>query len=132
MIGIDTNILARAILEDDPKWTPVAQRFLAADLTAEAPGYVNLVTLAELLWTLKKSGRFNRQKQAELIFSLLAAENLIIERPDLVTRALAAFEAGGAGFADYLIAELNTAAGASHTVTIDGKAGSRPMFQPLN
>jgi predicted nucleic-acid-binding protein len=131
LIGIDTNILARAILQDDPKWTPVAQRFLSVDLTADAPGYVNLVTLVELIWTLGKSRQFNRTKLSELITSLLAAENLIVERPDLVTRALAAFEAGGAGFADYLIAELNAAAGATHTVTIDGKAGSRPMFQPL-
>lgn len=132
MIGIDTNVLARAILQDDPKWTPVAQRFLARDLTSEFPGYINIVTLVELIWTLGKSRQFDRAKLAELITGLLAAENLIVERPDVVTRALAAFEASGAGFADYLIAELNAVAGARPTVTIDSKAGSRPMFQPLN
>ncbi len=132
MIGLDTNVIARTILNDDPKWSPVAIDFMLNKLTSENPGYINLITLVELVWTLKKLPAYNRRGMVDTIAGLLAAENLVVERPDLVTRALAAFEAGGAGFADYLIAELNTAAGATHTVTIDGKAGSRPMFQPLN
>lgn len=132
MIGLDTNVIARTILNDDPKWSPIAIDFMLNRLTPENPGYINLITLVELVWTLRKYPGYNRKGMVDTVVGLLAAENLVIERPDLVTRALAAFEAGGAGFADYLIAELNTAAGASHTVTIDGKAGSRPMFQPLN
>ncbi|MDR3495656.1 MAG: type II toxin-antitoxin system VapC family toxin [Ancalomicrobiaceae bacterium] len=132
MIGLDTNVLARAILVDDPIWTPKAQRFLVHEITAESPGYVNLVTLAELAWTLRKSGGFDRSRLADVVVGLLGAENIVVERPDLVSRALSVYRSGGAGFADYLIAELNSAAGANCTVTIDAKAGSRPMFTPLS
>lgn len=131
MIGIDTNVLARTILNDDPKWSPIAIHFTLHELTADNPGFVNLVTLVELLWTLRKSAQFGRDRQVEVIIGLLAAENIVVERSDLVARALASFKSGGAGFADYLIAELNSAAGADYTVTIDSRAGTRPMFTPL-
>lgn len=131
MIGLDTNVLARAILIDDAAWSPVAQRFLTNDLTPDRPGYINLVTLAELIWTLRKSGGYNRVKLAEVVMGLLAAQNLVVERADLVARALFSFQAGGPGFADCMIAELNSAAGALETVTIDGKAGKISHFVPL-
>ncbi|WP_237153396.1 PIN domain-containing protein [Oryzibacter oryziterrae] len=132
MIGIDTNVLARAILEDDPVWTPIAQTFLTQRLSAAEPGYVNQVTLVELVWTLRKTGKLGRAQLARVIAGLLAAENIVVERAELVARALRSYEIGGAGFADYLIAELNLAAGVTTTVTIDGKAANSPLFTPLS
>lgn len=131
MIGVDTNILARTILNDDPTWSPISIDFMLRRLTTEEPGYVNLLVLAELVWTLRRVGRFGREQLVEVIAGLLAAENLVVERADLVGRALTAYRAGGSGFADCLIAELNAAAGASHTVTIDTVAAKHPPFQPL-
>lgn len=131
MIGLDTNVLARAILVDDPVWTPLAQRFLTEALTTDRPGYVNLVTLAELVWTLRKSGGYSRERLADVVAGLLAAQNIVLERADVVVRALTVFQAGGPGFADCLIAELNSTAGAVHTVTIDGKAKNSTHFVSL-
>ncbi len=131
MIGLDTNVLVRAILNDDATWSPIAQRFLTNSLTADRPGYINLVTLAELIWTLRKSGGYTRAKLAEIVTGLLAAQNLTIERSDLVARALCAFQTGGPGLVDCLIAELNKAAGAPETVTIDGQAKKSLHFIPL-
>lgn len=131
MIGLDTNVLARAILVDDPKWTPVAQRFLVDGLTEDRPGYVNLVTLVELVWTLRRSGGYEKDRLAEVVTGLLAARNIVLERSDLVARALSAFQSAKPGFADCLIAELNIAAGVTHTVTIDGDASKSSHFVPL-
>lgn len=131
MIGLDTNVLVRAILNDDAAWSPVAQRFLTNSLTLDRPGYINLVTLAELIWTLRKSGGYDRAKLADVVTGLLAAQNLVVERSDLVARALFTFQADGPGFADCMIAELNSAAGALETVTIDGQAKNSFHFVPL-
>jgi predicted nucleic-acid-binding protein len=132
MIGIDTNVLMRYFLEDDPVWSPVADRLIEEDLTVEQPGYVNPLTLAELVWSLRRHERYDRAGMATLIEDMLAFDKFVIGEADAVARALAAFRAGGAGFADYLIAELNADAGASPTVTIDRKARSREPFQPLS
>ncbi len=131
MIGVDTNILARYFLADDPIWSPVAERFLEKDLTVDNPGYVNPLTIAELVWSLRKHPKYNRAGMAEMIEGLLAFERLVIGEAEAVAEALTAFRAGGAGFADHLIATLNRRAGATPTATIDQKAGKQPPFTPL-
>ena len=132
MIGVDTNILVRYVLDDDPVWSPIATRFIESDLTPETPGYINPVTLAELAWALRRHQNYDRARLATVIEGLLTYDRIVVGEADAVFRALAAFRQGGAGFADYLIAELNAAAGARPTMTIDRKAAARPLFSPLS
>ncbi|WP_105414815.1 MULTISPECIES: PIN domain-containing protein [Neorhizobium] len=132
MIGIDTNVLVRYALDDDPHWSPIVTRFLDTQLSPQRPGYINPITLVELVWTLRRKPEYNRSKLADLIESLLASDSLILGEAEAVERALAAFRQGGAGFADYLIAELNEAAGASPTVTIDRGAAKKAPFVSLS
>jgi predicted nucleic-acid-binding protein len=131
MIGIDSNILLRYLLDDDPVWSARATRFVEEELTVEEPGYVNLVTLAEIIWTLRSSPRFDREKLATVIDGLLSFDKLVVAEADAVSRAVQKFRDGGAGLADFLIAELNAAAGASPTVTIDRKASQNAAFKRL-
>ncbi len=131
MIGVDTNVLVRYFLGDDPKWSPIATAFIDEALTAERPGYINPITLVELVWTLRRLPDFDRSKLAYLIENLLLSDTIVLGEAGAVGRALAAFKVGSAGFADYLIAELSEAAGAAPTVTIDRKAGKTFPFKPL-
>ena len=132
MIGLDTNVLARYVLDDDPIWSPIVTAFLDTELSADRPGYINPVTLAELVWTLRRRSDYDRVRIATLIEYLLTSDSLVIGEAEAVARALTSFRAGGAGFADYLIAELNEQVGASPTVTIDRKAGKTYPFTPLS
>lgn len=132
MIGLDTNVLARYLLDDDPVWSPIATDFIDSRLTPQRPGYVNAITLIELLWILRRRPDYDRARLANLIENLLGSDSLVLGEAVAVERALSAFKAGKAGFADYLIAELNEAAGASPTVTIDRKAGKTLPFTPLS
>ncbi|MDB5556227.1 MAG: Pil-like protein [Rhizobium sp.] len=132
MIGLDTNILVRYVLDDDPHWSPIVTDFVDRELTPERPGFINVITLVELVWTLRRRPGYDRAKLSELIESLLTSDSVVVGEPAAVERALAAFRNGDAGFADYLIAEINEAAGASPTVTIDHKAGKTFPFTPLS
>ena len=132
MIGLDTNVLVRYLLDDDPVWSPVATSFIDEQLTPERPGYINAITLVELVWTLRRLPDYDRGKLATLIENLLLSDTLVLGEAAAVSRALATFKTGSAGFADYLIAELNEAAGASPTVTIDRKAAKYPPFTALS
>ena len=131
MIGIDSNVLVRYLLDDDPVWSPIATRFVEEELTTDSPGYVNLVVLAETVWALRRSPLFERSKLAVVIEGLLQFEKFVIEDRDVVARALARFRSNGASFADLLIAELNLAAGVTATVTIDRLAARKPPFTRL-
>lgn len=131
MIGIDTNILVRYILDDDPVWSQPAQKFIDEDCTVERPGYVNLVVLAELIWVLDVTPGWGKNEICEVIGDLLLADNLVLERPLLVSGALEAFKNGNADFADFIIAAMNQAADANPTFTIDKNASRQPGFVRL-
>jgi predicted nucleic-acid-binding protein len=132
LIGVDTNILLRYLLDDDPIWSPVVTDFVDNRLTPERQGYVNLITLVELVWTLRRRPDYDRSRLAAVVESLLSSDSIVLAEAHAVERALTSFRTGNAGFADYLIAELNEAAGASPTVTIDRKAGKALPFTPLS
>ena len=51
MIGLDTNVLLRLFVEDDPAQSDRARRFVDA-AAADEPCIVNPVVLAEFAWTL--------------------------------------------------------------------------------
>lgn len=128
MIGLDTNILARYILDDDPHWSPRVSQFLDTHLSTQRPGYINPITLVELVWVLRRKPGYDRAKLAAIVDGLLSSDALVVGETAAVERALASFKTGSAGFADYLIAELNEAAGASSTVTLDHQAAKNPPF----
>ncbi len=132
MIGLDTNMLARYFLNDDPLWSPRVARFFADNLSGQRQGYINPITLTELVWVLRRRPEYDRASLAGLIEGILASTSLVVGEAAAVERALASFKTGSAGFADYLIAELNEAAGASPTVTLDRQAAKEFPFVPFS
>jgi predicted nucleic-acid-binding protein len=131
MIGLDTNVLVRYVLDDDPVWSPVVTDYIDREITAERPAYINIVTLVELVWVLRRQPDFSKERIIQLIGYLLQSRNVVLGERGLVEKAVARYRDGGAGFADYVIAEMNLAAGASKTVTIDKKASRSEPFERL-
>jgi predicted nucleic-acid-binding protein len=60
MIGIDTNVLVRYIMQDDAKQSPKATKLMEA-LTVDAPGFVSQVSIIELVWVLGGSYELTRR-----------------------------------------------------------------------
>lgn len=131
MKGIDSSILLRYLLEDDPVWSKPATRFIDEQCSIDDPGYVNVVVLAEVVWSLRRHPQFNKTSIARLVTELLEADNLVIENELAVEAALGDYLAGEAGFADCLIAQLNRSAGASATHSIDKAAMRAGVFFPV-
>jgi predicted nucleic-acid-binding protein len=130
--GIDSSILLRYILEDDPVWTKPAARFVDEHCTIDDPGYVSAVVLAEITWTLRRRNSFTAERIYHVVTELLEADNLLVENEAAVEKALAAFKRGDAGFADCLIAALNASAGAEPTFSIDKDAIKSRVFEPIS
>lgn len=92
---------------------------------------VNILTLAEVVWALKKEAHFDRIRLVKVIEILIAKNNLVLGDIDIVKNALPLFRTGNADFADYMIAELNRANGAAPAVTIDKRAARNEAFLQL-
>jgi predicted nucleic-acid-binding protein len=131
VIGLDSNVVLRYLLDDDPKWSPVATAILDEQLSSEEPGYICEVVLAEVVWSLRSRAKYSREQIIAVIDGLLSSDSIVVGSRGAVTDALIHYRAGQAGFADYFIAVLNRDAGAAPTLTVDGDAGKHALFRPL-
>ena len=130
MIGLDTNVLVRYFAQDEPKQSAAARQLFQTRLTRDSPGHVNVVTMAETLWVLKRLYAAERGELAQVVENLLAAPNIVVERRASVRKALRTYAtSSAAGFADCLIAHLNTDAGCAHTLTFDRGAAKVTGFE---
>ena len=127
MIGLDTNILLRAVTKDDAIQSPVARRLLQK-LTKQTPGYINIILLSEFAWTLDRRYAYSRAQIGEAIEALLASTSYTIAERDAVNRALTRAEEQALDFPDSLLCELNIVAGCTTTMTFDKKAARHPSF----
>ena len=118
MIGLDTNVLARYIMQDDPKQSPKASALIES-LNADNPGFITLVSIVELYWVLTSSYGLTGQQVKQALEVLLRTKQIIVDRADQVLRALRIFDDGKADFADCLIERIADAAGCEQTMTFD-------------
>ena len=130
MIGLDTNVLVRYVMQDDPRQSPRATRLIES-LSPDEPGFVPVVALVELVWVLSGSYGLDRKQVATVLDTLLRSKELMLDRAELVTQALNRYSAAGADFADALIERIAAAAGCSATMSFDAGALKVAAMTPV-
>ena len=122
-ITADTNVLARAVLQDDPQQSRIAQQQLQqAELVA-----VTLPSLCELVWILHQGAGIAREDIAAVIRALCSSEKVAVNRP-AVEAGLAMLDSGG-DFADGVIAYEGRRLGGATFVSFDKKAAKLLLKQ---
>jgi predicted nucleic-acid-binding protein len=121
LIGLDTNILIRYFVKDDPDQTRLAVK-LVHGLSPEEPGWVGLGTLLELVWALTRIYRVQREQLVQIVDTVLASKDIVVEQRETVRDALRIYRTRNTEFADCLIASSAKGAGCSRTMTFDRKA----------
>jgi predicted nucleic-acid-binding protein len=128
MLAADTNVWARAYLNDDLAQASKARSALAQARSEEGV-FVPLLVLAELSWVLRS--RWDSGKVLKTIEALLQTHGVSVEYPALARRALEAAHKGRVGFADHLIAEVALEFGAREIITFDKDFGRKPHVRRL-
>ena len=118
MIGLDTNVLVRYIMQDDPKQSPMATELMGS-LDADNPGFVTLVSVVELYWVLTCCYDLTGSQVKQALEVLLRTKQIIVDQADQVLKALRVFYEGKADFADCLIERTASSAGCAKTMTFD-------------
>jgi len=124
VIGLDTNVIVRYLAQDDVRQSAAASRLIEGSLSAEARGFVSIVTLAEIVWLMASNYPATRVAVADIVEGLLKTQQLMIEKADVLWRALRAYRDSKADFSDAVIVELGRDAGCSKTVTFDRNASA--------
>jgi len=110
MIGLDTNVLVRYIMQDDLKQSPLATRLIESR-SVESRGFVPLVSVVELFWVMSSAYGLDRGQLIAALEGLLRTKELVVERAEIVWKALRIFQTANVDFADCLIESLGGGGG---------------------
>jgi len=130
VIGLDTNVLVRYVVQDDAQQSAAATTIIE-ELDSEHAGFVSLIVMAELTRVLRRAYHADDAAIAGVIRTLLDSVEIVVHESDAVRRAVDR-TAGSSDFPDALIAELGHQAGCAHTMTFDQFAARMPYMELIS
>ena len=114
MRAVDTNVVVRLIVRDDPEQVDRAEAFVAQG------AWISLLVLAETVWVLESVYGLSRQRIGTVVDMLMEHDRLTLQDEDVVRNARLAFEREqSGGFSDCLIVEAARKAGHAPVGTFD-------------
>jgi predicted nucleic-acid-binding protein len=127
MIGIDTNVLVRYLVQDNEQQASAANKILdrISDIN---PAFINNIVICETVWVLSRAYKYEKKLIIKTIEQILSTSGIEFENAEGVRKALRYYTTGNVDFSDYLIAEINKENGANTTYTFDRKAAGNSLF----
>ena len=121
MIALDTNVLVRLLVKDDPDQFAQAVAVLERAAEAEEPCFLSGAVLCETAWVLASRYGAGRAEILSAMAELAGDGRYAFDDADALAEALRAFENGRADFSDYLIGASARRRGARTTYSFDRK-----------
>ena len=135
-VSVDTDVLVRGPLGDDPDQQLLAKALMEA--ASRGPGLVvSAFAVLEMAWVLR-ARKIQRKDVARVIRTLLEAQGVTVTHSEILHEALARFGEGKADLGECLICADGHACGARHFATFDqapqeegwGSAPARLLERP--
>jgi predicted nucleic-acid-binding protein len=121
MIGVDTNVLIRLFITEDPRQNELARSFFA-ERSPKSPAHISLVVMAEFAWVLSVKYKYGYDRIGSAVQAMLDSDDFVVEHRAVVEWALGQFTRSKIDFSDLLIARANEVAECPMTVTFDHDA----------
>ena len=118
-MALDTNVLLRVLLDDDPKQSRQAQTIVDRAIRLGQPLLLPDIVLCEAEWVLASVYDLPRARIVEVLRRLLDGTEFAFADRAAVSAAVESYAHGKAEFSDYLIGVVASAAGATTTFTFD-------------
>lgn len=131
MTGIDTNILVRFYIQENPKQHDKVIRLFGKASTHNML-HINHVVLIEWFWVLTRVYNVTKQDIIKELEFLLTSREIVLQDSTEVRKSLDFFKSGNIDFADCLIALLNKKENCDTTYTFDKQASRLSSFTLLD
>ncbi len=128
MIAVDTNILLRYLLNDDPVQSELARLFFEDARRREEPAWISHIVLVEMAWVLRHGHGVSSAAIVNTVRDFLDSGSIVMDRPDVVAAALVI---DVPDLADALIHAAAVAEGCFSTITFDGRFARHPGVELL-
>ena len=128
MLGLDTNVLVRFLVEDDRSQFERAQKLIGRESRTGGGVLISLLVLLETEWVLRSRYGLAKSKIITAFTGLLSSVELRFEDEHSIEDALYTWKDSSANFADCLIGARHRALGCRATASFDTKAIKLPGF----
>ena len=102
MPAVDTNVILRYIVEDDPRQTRIAQRYVERHAAAGDSMFLATSVILETEWVLRSVYRFKKDEIIEVFVGLLEAREMTFQDEASLERAIHRYRELNIDFADCL------------------------------
>lgn len=131
VLGLDTNVLVRFLLNDDEKQSEIARDRIKMAVVSGTPLRISLLTILETEWVLRSYGKCDKEAILETMKCLLESRDVQIEQEETLEQALYYYRNYTADFADCLMVSRYQRAGCEAMLTFDEKAAKLPGSELL-
>jgi predicted nucleic-acid-binding protein len=115
MAAVDTNVLVRLLVADDPAQT----RRALAYLETRRPLWVSTVVLVETVWVLTAVYGWSKTQTLAMLETASNSRDIAFQSVETVRAAIALYSSGKADFSDCLALELARSEGHLPFATFD-------------
>ncbi len=119
MIALDSNVLVRLLVQDDPVQADLARRLIESEHERGERCFISDPVLCELEWVLESAYGASRRDIATALQHMIASSFFVFDDIASVESALERFCSGKADFSDYLLGTRARKRGAGTTFTFD-------------
>jgi predicted nucleic-acid-binding protein len=131
MTGIDTNVLVRYFLDDDPAQANRVDVFIRECRANHERVFVSCIVLCEFAWTMRAAYRVELARILRCIEELLDSQFFVIEQDDAVRAAVQLAQTSKGDFPDFLIGAIGVEKGCRYTVTFDKALEGQKAFRKI-
>ena len=131
MLGLDTNVLVRFLVQDDAEQFERARRLIKREVAQNEPVLISLFVLIETEWVLRSRYALPKSDIITVFSSLLDAVELTFEDEPSIEEAVFLWKDSACEFADCLLNARHRRLGCRATATFDSKAAKTPGFIPV-
>jgi predicted nucleic-acid-binding protein len=128
MLGLDTNVLVRFLVQDDQVQFERAEKLISRESRTGSGVLISLLVLLETEWVLRSRYSLAKSEILAAFSGLLASAEVRFEDEHSVETALFTWKDSPADFADCLIGARHRALGCRATASFDVKATKLPGF----
>ncbi len=128
MIGLDTNVLVRYLVEDDEGQHKKAVTLIDSYAGKKSSIFINNIVICELIWVLERAYHYQKTQLIPLLKDILATVEFSFEDHKILWMSMLEYETVGADFSDILISNLNITKSCTNSFTFDKKASNLQSF----
>lgn len=126
MIGLDTNVIVRYIVQDDAKQSAKSTKIIEALAAKDETIAISQITLCEIVWVLERCYQASREEIIRVLNQIMHIKQIKIEHENTARLALKDFtNISGVDFSDCIIGRQNLSRGCEYTYTFDKNAAKK-------